>query len=87
MRLVDYHTDEGHRIAIVGEPGRKYLHVVFFDPLALSVTKVPLDEARYMKEIERRPRIKYSPLKSTALRWLKIPASDEAKAIVKQAAL
>ncbi len=70
MRLVRYHTDEGWRVAIVDDPGRKYLHCVMFDPTELSVTNVPLEEEKFMQDIETRPRIKLSPLQSTAKRWL-----------------
>jgi hypothetical protein len=87
MRLVDYHTDEGHRVAIVAEPGRKYLHCVLFDPTELSVTDVPLAEARYMRDIESRPRIKSTPLQSTAKRWLRAAkATQGARAILEMAA-
>lgn len=78
MRLVDYHTEEGHRVAIVDEPGRKYLHIVMFDPTEMREEAVPLDEAKFMRDIESRPRIKLTPLQSTAKRWLSAAKATQA---------
>lgn len=86
MRLVNYQTNEGRRVAIVDEPGRKWLHCVMFDPTELRVVDVPLTEARFMRDIEARPRIKSTPLASTAKRWLRSRATQRAKEILAKAA-
>lgn len=87
MRLVNYHTEEGRRVAIVDEPGRKYLHIVKFDPTELRAETVPLEEEKFMEDIPQLPRIKLTPLQSTARRWLRErSATLGAKAILTKAA-
>lgn len=50
-RLVDWHTEAGHKSAIVRE-ARTLLHVVTMDG-QLTVRTVPKSEARYMRDLER----------------------------------
>jgi hypothetical protein len=89
MRLVTYHTEDGHRVAIVDhEPaaGGRKLRLVFFDPSELTVTYVPADEARHMVDITHRPRVRSTPLASTARRWLRLSrASDGARVLLEKA--
>lgn len=49
--VIDYHSDEGHRTGIVTKVGRKFIYVLLVDQ-PLRVKKLPIDEKRYMKELD-----------------------------------
>lgn len=90
MRLVQYKRgtlhDQATRVAVVDDRGHKWLKVVFFDSVQLRVLKVGKDEARFMRDITSRPRIKLTPLASTAKRWLKHDSTKGARSILQEAA-
>ncbi|MHC4229405.1 MAG: hypothetical protein ACYSW0_18400 [Planctomycetota bacterium] len=51
MRLVNYFTDRGHKIAIVNEKRTK-IHAVLMTGSGLKVCKLNKSEGRYMKDID-----------------------------------
>lgn len=98
MRVVRYkegkvglekHASGRNRIAIVDEPGRKWVHIVLFGQTGiLERRKVLLTEQQFMTDIESRPRIQLTPLQSTAKLWLKSRKhlTKEVKSILRRAA-
>lgn len=94
MRLVKYkegkigiekHASGRNTIAIVDEPGRKWIHILLLDGANIEVRKLALDEQKFMVDVESRPRIKLTPLQSVAKQWLKRNTSAQARAILKKA--
>lgn len=49
-RLVHFHREDGVRVAIVGEPGRKWVYAVTFDS-PIRLLKLALEEQKYMHDI------------------------------------
>jgi len=95
MRLVHYkegkigiakHASGRNTIAIVDEPGRKWIHILLLDGDNIEVRKVLLDEQEFMVDVESIPRIKLTPLQSVAKQWIKRNTSAQARAILKKAA-
>jgi hypothetical protein len=50
FRLVDFHHEDGHRVAVVGEPGRKWIYAATFDA-PIRLLKLPLDEQKHMRDL------------------------------------
>ncbi len=66
MKLQRYITDSGARIALVAEPDRKYMRLVYIDT-PVAVHKVPNDHARYMRDVLQGA----GPIKTVARKMLK----------------
>lgn len=58
-----YRTNNGTRVALVRDGGRKYLQVLMMDG-PLTVQRVPLQEAKYMED--------YRPLKAKDLKTFRL---------------
>jgi hypothetical protein len=55
-KLMDYHTDHGHKAVLVGPPGRKLIPILVMEASGLTVKKVPLIEERYLRDLPLPPR-------------------------------
>ena len=51
MKLVNYNTKYGTVAALVGKKGRKFFHVLLLG-FPVRVRRVPLSEAKYMKDVD-----------------------------------
>jgi hypothetical protein len=50
IKLMTYKTEnDGNKTVLVDDSGHKYLHVLIID-MPVTVRKLPLEEARYMRE-------------------------------------
>jgi hypothetical protein len=49
-RLVHFHREDGVRVAVVGEPGRKWVYAATFDS-PIRLLKLPLEEQKYMRDL------------------------------------
>lgn len=51
-KVVDHHTDQGHRVALIFKQGRKWTHLVYYD-YPIRVRKVLNNEERYWKHLTK----------------------------------
>ena len=56
-KVMQYRTEDGVKMVLVGPAGRKYIPVLIMTNTAgLALRKVPLSEQRYMTEVPGKPR-------------------------------
>jgi hypothetical protein len=49
-KVMQYRTDNGAKMVVVGPEGRKYFPVLMMDHAGLVVKKLPLSEQRYLSD-------------------------------------
>lgn len=79
-RLVRFHHEDGHRVAIVGEPGRKWIYAATFDS-PIRLLKLPLGEQKHMRDLTETTAVKAAKKMLAAGRRLGI--TDGARAFLR----
>jgi hypothetical protein len=51
-KVIDHHTNQGHRVALIVKEGRKWTHLVYYE-YPIRVKKVLNKEDRYWKHLTK----------------------------------
>ena len=51
IELKQYRTEHGEKVVLVGTKGRKLMPILMMESSGLTVKRVPLTDARYMRDV------------------------------------